>query len=118
MLWRFLGVVFSDDTAYRGEDFLHRWFLRFGRLRHAAPRLTHLGRAAREPVAALFRITPPGTLQRCRQCGLCASRGRDRHSIRKTAEARSVGLPAVRGPNADPSVPNLLIVHLRIIDHD
>src|SRR5262249_19892351 len=30
-----------DNTANRGEYFLHRWFLRFGRLRHAAPLLTH-----------------------------------------------------------------------------
>ena len=30
----FAGVVVGDDTAYGGENFLHRRFLRFRRLRH------------------------------------------------------------------------------------
>src|SRR6516164_3316898 len=47
-LRRLLRIVFSNNTANRSEYFLHRWFLRLGRLCHAAPRLTPLA-ASRGP---------------------------------------------------------------------
>src|ERR1700756_2682598 len=82
-----------------------------------APRLAHSGRIRRRP-------------------SLRFAESRSRHSVtlpparslrkptappplsEKAPPIRRAGLPAVRRPNADPGVPDLLIVHLRIVDHD
>jgi hypothetical protein len=87
-LHRFVRIVLGDDTANRGEYFLHGRFLGLCRLRHRAPPSAHMFvRAAwRETLAALRtrRITRRATAQRCRQHYDCASRWCCRHSRNPT----------------------------------
>ena len=90
-LHRFVRIILGNDTANRGEYFLHGRVLVLCRLRHRAPRSAHMFvRAAwRETLAALRtrRITRRVTAQRCRQHYDCASRWCCKHSRNPTPKS-------------------------------
>ncbi len=126
----FVGVVVGDDTAYGGENFLHRRFLRFRRLRH--PRI--LARSLSHPNIDRRKALPFGrrgdgkssaaSMKRHRRlchaknrrqttiCGLCATASPIARQPRQAPRT----LAAVGDTDADPGIAHLLIVHLRIVD--
>ena len=118
----FGGVVVGDDAANGGENFLHRRFLRFRRLRHPRilarfappnrPRIKPAGRAAAPIGSSQANHATPRQVwhfESRTQAKTCAT------ASRRAANAPSE-LPAVRRAHADPGVAHLLIVHLRIVD--
>src|SRR5689334_6996948 len=80
--------------------------------------LNHIGcaRAARTLVVPLRRITPPPPCNVAASAVVAQADGGTPLSEKPPNPQRAC-LSAVRGPDPDPGVPDLLIMHLRIVDH-
>jgi hypothetical protein len=116
----FGGVIVGEDATDGGENFLHRWFLRFRRLRH--PRILasappESATASRPSRAQPNRIIQAKSRNPDSKYGISKVERKHRLAQRRIATVTAKSwLPAVGRPHANPGVAHLLIVHLRIVD--